>query len=199
MEDLKPVIAKNIIDLRKSMNLTQAELAEKLNYSDKAVSKWERAESLPDVIILKKVANMFDVTMDYLLEAEHKESEKNCQPISKQKKRNRLIITLLSTSLVFLVSTILYVYLELYSVQFHKQPWLLYIYAIPIAGIILIVFNSIWGKRRTNFVIITLLVWSTLLAAYLSFLPYHSWLIFIIGIPAQIIVILWANLKIKHN
>jgi len=71
MVDLKPIIAKNIIDLRKSMNWTQAELAQKLNYSDKAISKWERAESIPDVIVLKEIADLFHVKVDYLLEDEH--------------------------------------------------------------------------------------------------------------------------------
>jgi DNA-binding transcriptional regulator YiaG len=40
VEDIKPIIAKNITALRQNAKLTQIELAERLNYSDKAVSKW---------------------------------------------------------------------------------------------------------------------------------------------------------------
>ena len=71
MEDLKPIIARNISALRQAAGMTQMELAEALHYSDKAVSKWERGESLPDVTILKKISQLFEVTVDYLLEADN--------------------------------------------------------------------------------------------------------------------------------
>ena len=51
-DNLKTIIAKNIVLLRTGERLTQAELAERLNYSDKAVSKWERGESLPDIAVI---------------------------------------------------------------------------------------------------------------------------------------------------
>ena len=105
MEDLKPTIAKNIIELRKSMNLTQAELAQRMNYSDKAVSKWERAESVPDIAVLKEMADMFGVTVDYLLKPEH---PKDAESPSSYTLHNRLIITLLSVTLVFLIATLLF-------------------------------------------------------------------------------------------
>ena len=199
MGDLKCIIAKNIVDLRKSMNLTQAELAEKLNYSDKAVSKWERAQSIPDVITLKEIADMFGVTVDYLLEDVHKENGKIPQTILKQKRHNRLIVTLLSISLVFLIATLAFVFCGLYSAALHQHMWMIYIYAIPVACIVLLVFNSIWGKRRTNFLIISVLVWSTLMCVYLSFLSYNIWIIFAIGIPAQIIIFLWGKMQLSSK
>ena len=67
MEDIKPIIAKNITALRQGAKMTQIELAERLNYSDKSVSKWERAESLPDITVLKAIADMFEVPLDYLV------------------------------------------------------------------------------------------------------------------------------------
>lgn len=199
MEELKPVIAKNVIDLRKSMNWTQAELAQKLNYSDKAVSKWERAESVPDISVLKEIANLFHVTIDYLVEAEHAESEAASQTVSKQRRRNRLIVALLSASLVFLIATIAFVVLGLYSGKPNRRPWMVYAYAFPVACVVLLVFNSLWGKRRINFAIITALVWGTLLAVYLSFLSRNIWLIFMIGIPSQLIILLWANFRLKRR
>lgn len=193
MIDTKSVIANNIIELRKSNNWTQTELAEKLNYSDKAISKWERAESLPDVTVLKRIADLFFVSVDYLLEEEHAKETPESPSATKQRRRNHIIITLLSTSLVFLIATIVFVVLGLLSV---KLPiWMVYIYAVPAASIVLIVFNSIWGRRFWNYVFVTLLVWSILLAIYLSFLAENIWLIFMIGIPAQIIILLWTRLK----
>ena len=74
MVDYKINFSKNLIKLRKSINYTQADLAKKLNYSDKAISKWERSESMPDIYMLKEMADFFGVTIDFLL-AEHKDEE----------------------------------------------------------------------------------------------------------------------------
>ena len=58
MEDLKLIIAKNIVMLRRRDGMTQFELAQRLNYSDKAVSKWERGESVPDIAVLKALTDI---------------------------------------------------------------------------------------------------------------------------------------------
>ncbi len=197
MVDLKGVVAKNIIDLRKSNNWTQTELAEKLNYSDKAVSKWERAESIPDITVLKRIADLFLVSVDYLLEQEHRPSKGLTPASSKLTTRNHIIIASLSTMLVFLIATVVFVVLGLLSVDL--PIWMAYIYALPAAAVVLIVFNAIWGRRIWNFVFITLLVWSILLCIYTSFLSENIWLIFLIGIPAQIIILLWGRLKKFHK
>lgn len=199
MVDLKPVLAKNITELRKSKNMTQTELAQKLNYSDKAVSKWERAESVPDVTVIKELANIFQVTVDYLLEEEHIQVKATSTALFKQKRRNQLIIALVSASSLFMIATILYVISGLKPIPFIEPAWMVYIYAIPAAFVVLLVFNSIWGKRSVNFIIITLLVWSTLLLLYLSFHYNNVWLIFIIGIPAQIIILLCTKLKLLQH
>ena len=66
-EKLKSLLGANIVAYRKRSGLTQAKLAEQLNYSDKAVSKWERGESMPDVLTLVQLAELFDTTVDELL------------------------------------------------------------------------------------------------------------------------------------
>ena len=60
-------IGSNIAAYRKQAGLTQAGLAEKLNYSDKAVSKWERGESVPDVMTLVQLAELFRIPVGELL------------------------------------------------------------------------------------------------------------------------------------
>ncbi len=192
MTDIKQVVAKNIEELRRENKMTQIELAEKLNYSDKAVSKWERGESLPDVMVLKTISDIFEVTVDYLLEETH-EKEPPCT--TKTVKRNRLIISALAVVTVWLVATLAFVVLHEVGIQ--NKVWLMFIYAVPVSLIVCLVFNSIWGKVKFNFLIISLLVWTTILSVYLSFLSLNLWLIFIIGIPAQIIVLLWSNIRIK--
>jgi transcriptional regulator with XRE-family HTH domain len=195
--DIKTIIANNIIELRKSKKWTQIELAEKLNYSDKAVSKWERAESLPDVTVLKQIADVFMVSVDYLLTEEHNQQTDQNLSEKKRKDRNHIIITLLSTMLVFLIATIVFVIFGLISEEL--PGWMVYIYALPIASIVLIVFNAIWGKPVLNYVFISLLLWSLLLAVYLSFIGKNYWLIFLIGIPGQAIILLWTRLKTAHH
>ena len=67
LTELKLVTASNIINQRTKAGMTQAELGAKLNYSDKSVSKWERGEAIPDAYVLSEMAELFGVTVDYLL------------------------------------------------------------------------------------------------------------------------------------
>lgn len=194
MNDLKRIIAYNIAELRKAVPLTQAELAEKLNYSDKAVSKWERGESIPDVAVLKQIANLFGVSVDYLLEEEHL-FESTQRSVPWQRKKNRVLVTALSCALVFLIATLVFVALAL--VGDIPRIWLAYVYCVPICSILLIVFNSIWGSYGWNYFYISILVWSLLTSIYLTTGDYTNWLLFIIGIPGQIIILMWSGFKSK--
>jgi transcriptional regulator with XRE-family HTH domain len=191
MDDLKQIIANNITDLRKQINLTQAELADRMGYTDKAISKWERAESIPDVLTLKTLADTFGVTLNYLIEAEH---PKGKDEIPKRTKNNRLVISLLAAAAVWFVATVLFVYLKIYEAN---NVWLVFVGAVPVSMIVLLVFNSIWGKKVLNFVIISVMVWSALAFAYLMMLNYNLFLIFVIGIPIQVLIILWSQIKTR--
>ncbi len=189
MEDIKQTIADNITGLRKEMHLTQAELADKMGYTDKAISKWERAESIPDIVTLKEFADLCGVTLDYLIEKEHTEDRAS---LSKQARNNRLVISLLAAAAVWLIATVLFVYLKIFGVA---DVWKVFVGAAPVTMIVLLVFNSIWGKIKRNYVIISILVWSSLAFAYCMLLQYHLFLIFLIGIPIQVMVILWSRIK----
>ncbi len=192
MEDLREIIAKNIADLRREQNLTQAELAARLNYSDKAVSKWERGESVPDITVLKEIADLFSVKVDYLLTEDHTDAE--AFEVTPLKKRRRLSITLLSVSLVWLLATILFVSAGI-ALSDVGSMWLAFVYALPVTSIVLIVFNSMWGKPRRNYLIITVLVWTLLLAIFLTVDLPLKWMLFLLGIPAEIIIFLWSRLS----
>ena len=194
MNDYKRIIANNITELRKAVPYTQAELAEKLNYSDKAVSKWERGESIPDVIVLKQIADLFGVTVDYLLEEIHPLSA-TMQSVPRQLKINRMLVTGLSCMLTFLIATVAFVGLSLATDT--ERLWLAFVYCVPICAIILIVFNSIWGIKKLNYAFITVLMWGTLASIYLTLGDYSNWLIFVVGIPGQVIILLWSGMKAK--
>ncbi|MBR6783799.1 MAG: helix-turn-helix transcriptional regulator [Clostridia bacterium] len=194
LDDYKRIIANNITELRKAVPYTQAELAEKLNYSDKAVSKWERGESIPDVIVLKQIADLFGVTVDYLLEEIHPLSA-TMQSVPRQLKINRMLVTGLSCMLIFLIATVAFVGLSLATDI--ERLWLAFVYCAPICAIILIVFNSIWGIKKLNYAFITVLMWGTLASIYLTLGDYSNWLIFVVGIPGQVIILLWSGMKAK--
>ena len=203
MEDLKPIIAKNIIDLRRAADSTPAQLAEKLNYSDKAVSKWERGEAIPGITTLKEIADLFGVTVDYLISAEHETENQIKREFSERQRRNHLIITLLSTTIVWLVATIIYVIISL-STEFRlSKAWLVFVFAVPVSCVITLVFNSIWGKKKRNFLIISLLLWTVLisfcLVLFLSLQKAYFWLVLAIGIPSQIMILLSSGLKFRRN
>ena len=196
MQDLKFIIAKNIQKLRQEKGMTQLELAEKLNYSDKTVSKWERGESLPDIVVLKTIADLYEVTLDYLVEEEHDGKPVTKEMMDRNYRRNCYIITETSIFIVALMATLIYVILAMIFPG-TSYPWLCYAYAVPAALIVWLVFNSIWFNPRRNFMIVSLLVWSLLLALYLTFsiLGFYIWPIFLIGIPAQLIIWMWSKIK----
>ena len=197
MTDIKQIIAKNISALRQDKELTQIELAEKLNYSDKAVSKWERGESLPDIGVLTQIADLFEVPLDYLVRREHNTSYQNASPKGRTVK-NRGFITGMAVLLVWLVATVVFVIL--YSIPDINTAglWLSFIYAVPTTLVVWLIFNCLWFNKKRNFLIISLLMWSTLGVIYLTLALLtikNLWLIFIVGIPSQVIIVLWSGIK----
>ncbi len=197
MDDLKQIIAKNITELRKQGEMTQAELAERLNYSDKAISKWERGESIPDVAVLKKIADIFSVKMDYLVTEEHVDETLITPKNNKHRARNHALIAAMALVLVWLIATFVFVNIELIAPDLQKH-WMVFVYAVPLTCIVWLVFNAVWFDPKRNFLIISLLVWSSLAVVYLSFFSFlhtNAWLLFVIGIPAQIIVLLWSGIR----
>ena len=190
MENLKDNLAKNLIKLRKANNLTQLDLANKLNYSDKAVSKWERAESMPDAEMLYTISKMFGVTIDWLLS----DSDEIIKVKDKSKTGKRIVIGLLSILVAWVVATIVFVILS-WVLDF-SGTWIVFIYAIPVSMIIWLVFNSIWGKIEVTPLIVAALLWTSVLSVFLSMKEFNEdfqnkFMIFFIAIPLQVCDILW--------
>ena len=197
MDYLKVIISENITQLRKEHGLTQADLAEKLNYSDKAVSKWERAESLPDITVLKAMADLFNVKVDYLLTAEHEQERQRETIIGKRRFRRRSIITGMSIMLVWLIATVVFFILD--TVTSIDKHWLCFVCAVPVSFAVWLIFNSIWFNRYRNFLIISLLMWTTLGTVFIFLIGLRMWLLFLIGIPAQVIIFLWSGMYEKKE
>jgi transcriptional regulator with XRE-family HTH domain len=170
--------------------MTQAELAGILNYSDKAISKWERGESLPDVTVLKQIAQVFGVSLDYLT-SEHGDEEMPAGTGDRWMSRNHLIITGLSIIGVWFIATLVFVC----GYAAGKNLWIAFPTAVPVSLIVLLVLNTLWGKLRYDLYIISALIWTVLGVLYLSLLKYNFWLVFAIGIPLQLAAILSFTFK----
>ncbi len=187
--DIKENLAKNLMLYRKAKGLTQVELAEKLNYSDKAVSKWERGESVPDLTVLKQLADFYGVKIDTLI-ALPKKALLN----SNKNSAKRIAIYLCSTCLVWLVAVLCYAMINMIFPSI-THTWLSFFYAFPITFIILLVFTAVWKKPWVNTIAISLVIWSVLLATFLTLLvalpspQKNLWMLFLIGVPAQALTI----------
>ena len=198
VNELKSVIAQNLIKYRKENGLTQQELAEKLNYSDKSISKWERGEGVPDIYILKQIAELYNITVNDIIGMKVINNEP--APIV-NKTKNHVLITLMSIGLVWLVATITFAILKIIFPNTSTISYC-YIYAIPISFIVLYVFNRIWFKiRLINFLSVSLIFWSSLFSFYWTIKDFFNnfGVLFFIGIPFQVIVIFWYLMDRKKN
>lgn len=193
MENIKEIIAKNLVFLRKSSKMTQQELAARLNYSDKAISRWEHAETLPDIETLCKVCEIYGVKFEYLLQAEQPSGKKNPYVIEKNI-GNKIAITGIAIFSVWLIATLIYVYTDIVS---SVNLWQIFIWAIPFSCLVASFCNRLWGTRLIGYILLSLMFWSLILSVYTFLIEYNPWMLFLTGIPIQMIIILSASVKKK--
>ena len=183
MDELKAVFAANLIRLRTGANLTQAELGEKLHYTDKAVSKWERAESVPDAMVL---AALFGVSVDALLtEPEHWEPPPTMRSETETYSRLFIVLSCIAAIWTLCVIEFVVVWIVLDTIQ-----WIVFVIAVPLSLTALLIFNSIWYQGKNNMYIVGVLVLSLIAMIYLMLLKYNFWQMFLILIPAELVVFL---------
>lgn len=194
MKDVNLVIGNNIKELRKANKLTQYELASRLNYSNKAISRWESGEVVPDIQTLNKLCEIFNIPLAKIFDENI--TTKKIRRTYKLQIGNKLTISLLAVLLVWFASTIAFVYIGLNT---GRYIWQVFVWSIPASCVVGIVFNSIWGKASFNFILISILCWTSLTCVYLLFYDYHIWPIFLIGIPMQVGIVLWSNISSNNQ
>lgn len=195
MKAIKEILVENLINLRKSHKLTQLELAERVGYSDKAVSRWEHGEVLPDIETLEKIASVYDIPVSMLI-TEHSNIETESKKVHQG--GNKLIISLLSVITVFFIATFVFTALK---IILDVNYWQVFVLAVPISAILGIVFSALWAKgnrRKFISIFVSILIWSFLAFGYLQLLEYNLWPIFLLGAPLQVAVILSTKIK-KDN
>ena len=188
---IKQNFARNLLAYRKSRSLTQSQLAEKLNYSDKSISKWECGDVLPDIVTISMIAEFFGITIDQLIGGS--------VPKKEVAKDRHLLVTLMSCSIPFLLAGIAFVILLFLDVP---NSWLLFIYATPVSFITAIVFCATWFSLKWTAMAVSGLDWTLGLSAYLSFLVFDNnptlWFIFIVCLIFQFMIVLWFIWQYKH-
>ena len=190
MEDIRVVFASNLIRLRTEAGLTQAELAEKINYSDKSISKWERAEALPDVAVVKRIAGLFDVPVDFLLETHDSwEGEEACP----EKPFSTGVVTLVTMLGIWTLAILLFVIFWMLG----RKIWMIFLGAVPISLVTLLVLNSIWNERKHNYLIVSGIVLALFILVYCLLYSYHPWQLIFVAIPSEAIV--YFSFKIKSG
>ena len=190
MDERKATIASNLIRLRLAAGMTQAEVGEKLNYSDKTISKWERGEVTTDVFVLMEIAALFDVSVDYLIKP-HAEIEPIVYNKPSEPHYNTRAITAIAVlgvwTLAFLVFLVLW--------WSGYVIWLLPVFAVPVSLVVLLVLQSVFHKGHGNRYIIAAIAVSLVTALYLTFLQNNPWQIFLLLIPISAIVFLAFRIK----
>ena len=193
--EINQKIAKNLIAYRKETGLTQAEVAERINYSDKSVSKWESGNGIPDVYTLMQLAKLYGVTLGELVGEEERKTQKKAKKYTLGK---QILIMLLSSGIVWLAAIISFVVLE---IAFEGGIWwMTFLYAVAINAIVIVVYSGIWKHRILNFSAVSVLIWSTILCLYLTVreianaVGHHGnlWWLFLLGVPLQVLEVLWT-------
>ena len=191
--EINKKIAKNLIQYRKAAGLTQAELAEKINYSDKSVSKWESGNGMPDVYTLLQLAELYGVTLNDFV------GEKTAEKPDKKKSSFHFWIMLLSSGIVWLVATCFFVMALLWLPG--DKWWLSFLYAVAVNAIVIIVFAAIWKHRILHFLAVSVLIWSAITCLYLTvsfILAWRGidqgalWVVFLVGVPLQVLECMWG-------
>ncbi|TAH57047.1 MAG: XRE family transcriptional regulator, partial [Bacillota bacterium] len=187
-----------LIFLRRKHNLTQQELAEKINYSDNAISRWERGEATPSVETLALIADYFAVNVADLLDENF--PAKNA-PKEKGKRVQRIFVILFSVSIVWTFALIGFIYTQMFKISlgnYGENGWLLFVMSVPISCLVLYFYNKLWGNKVYHLIIFSVFWWSIIATIYLHILVLtgvNLWLIFLLGIPFELAQVLWFFIR----
>ena len=192
MDTLKTNFAKKLLTLRTEAGMTQSELGEKLNYSDKTVSKWERGEAIPDAVVLKNISRIFSVSVDALLDDGDLPKE---EEITEKPVRFSNYPAIVRVALVGIWTAALLLFVLLWILM-DIRYWMIFVYAMPVTAITGLIFNSVWNKGRGNFWIVSFLVLSCLATVYLGVLALkNAWQLFLLALPAELLVYLSFRIR----
>ena len=198
MKDIKSIIAKNLTDLRKLHGLTQAQLAEQINYSDKAVSKWERGEASMDIETLFRLAELFHVEIDYFFE---ENAGENVEHYSNKRLFvvRRIGILILALMAILFVAIAMYITTFWQNWPFKEKSWIIFVWGSAVCCCVSWLFCKAHKYKVASLVLVSCFVWATLASIYLTALVngVNFWMIFLAGIPIQAALLVYKLLKVR--
>ena len=194
-KDIKKIVAKNLANLRKNKKITQTELAEKFGYSDKAISKWENGDTLPDIQTLYQLCEFYNVTLDFLVnEQDFEDKIKYINHLNRKVIINNSMIELLYCSFVWILAVIIYIYLLIFS---EFDYWQIFVWALPATSLVMLLFSKVWKQKIYTFVVRSLFFWTLVIACYIQFIQFNIWPLFFLMIPIQVALILTIAINDK--
>ncbi len=194
---LRVNLAERLTAYRKLNNFTQLDIAEKLNYSDKSISKWERGDGVPDIFVLSTLAELYGVTVDDLI-SDRTTPEAAAEQREQPDNKARLLISVLSVGLAFLVAVVVFFAIKLLAPE-TQRTWLVFICAIPAASIVAIVFSALWGGLPSQFGSISCLIWSLAIAFHLTLRLRNILWIYLVAGAVWILMGIWFILRKQYN
>lgn len=196
MKDLNRIVANNLIKFRVISGLTQKQLSQKIHYSDKTISKWERGDALPDLAVLVKLSEIYSVNINSFLN--ENTEDQNIELPNNYYKKKHLLISALSAGLVWFFATIAFVVMFM-TKSTENFAWLTYVCAVPVSAIVLLIFSEIWGNNILNIIFSSIIIWGTIVFVCLLNSIDKIWVLCSIGAILEILVVIWFIFKQKFK
>ena len=194
MANVKETVRSNLVRLRKDRKWTQMELAEKIGYSDKAISRWETGEVNPDIETLDKLAELYEVDISVFFKEKVEESMLRPAYEDRGVVGRRIAVWILMVVALWYIGIMIFIYSSTFKMD-ESRSWLIFIWLLPVTFLLCSALNTKWGNRPLGIIFASLLCWTLLTAVYLQLLPYNIWRVFLIGIPAQAAIVLLGQLR----
>lgn len=195
MANVKETVRANLVKLRKEHKWTQMELAEKIGYSDKAISRWETGEVNPDIETLDKLAELYGVDISVLF-SEYDTKEYKAKTFKETQLGRKIAVWILMIVALWYLGLMVFIYNSTFQIV-ETRTWMIFIWLFPVTFALCYVLNAKWGNTVLGIIFTSCLCWSLLTAVYLQFLDYNVYLLFISGVPIQIAILLLAYMRRK--
>lgn len=194
MENVKEIVSHNLIRLRKEHGFTQAELAKQINYSDKAISRWETGDVAPDLETVYALSEVFGVPVSEIIErpAAGKASDRAAPSALGQKILSQIFLT----CEIWFILCVVFVY---FRITRQTSIWQIFVWGVPATALLLWFANRKSQINLLLFVCATVFVWSFLACVYLLLLAANPWYLFFIGLPLQGLLIVRYIFNYKQN
>lgn len=195
MGNIREIVSENLVTLRRQSNMTQIELAEKVGFSNKTVSHWERGEVMPDLETVERLADIYGVTVNDIVTRHEEEGQALGTELARQKRSKVTIMSLVLVSLWYIAL----IFFVLANMVYGTYEWQIFVFAVPCSALCIMVFCTIWGKKKQVVISLSVFVWTLIAFLYINTYAYNLWMLFLLGAPLQIIILLGANLKINSR